>query len=162
MLLPGDDTKKLFRLNQLAERYQVPMVAINDVHYHDRDRRELQDILTCVREKKTIHNAGYLLCQNAERYMKPAKEMQRLFRQYPEAIRRTGQIADACTFSLDELQYVYPEELTTEGHTPQQELIRLTWKGAAEQFGNDIPEKIRRRSTWNLILSKEEIMRPIS
>ncbi|MGE9310473.1 error-prone DNA polymerase [Niabella sp. CJ426] len=139
----GDDAKKLFRLDQLAGRYQVPMVAINDVHYHDRGRRELQDILTCAREKKTIHNAGYLLCQNAERYLKPAKEMQRLFRQYPEAIRRTQQIADACTFSLDELQYVYPEELTTEGHTPQQELIKLTWKGAAEQFGDDIPEKIR-------------------
>ncbi len=138
----GDDAKKLFRLNELSERYQVPMVAMNDVHYHNAGRRELQDIVTCVREKKTIYNAGYLLCQNAERYLKLAKEMQRLFRQYPKAINCTWEIAQACTFSLDELKYIYPEEITTKGRSPLEELTCLAWNGAKEIFGEPLPEKI--------------------
>ncbi len=140
----GNDHKKLFRLSRLSEACQVPLVALNDVHYHGPDRRELQDILTCIREKCTIQTAGFRLCQHAERYLKPEKEMLRLFRQYPDAIARTGEIADACRFSLDELKYVYPQELTSEGRTPQEELVLLTWKGAKERFGDTIPEKIKK------------------
>ncbi|MCD2424494.1 error-prone DNA polymerase [Niabella pedocola] len=130
----GNDAKKLFRLAQLAELYDIPLVATNDVHYHEAARRELQDVLTCIREKCTIHTAGYRLCQNAERHLKEEKEMLRLFRLYPDAIARTQEIAEACQFSLGMLNYVYPEELTTEGRTPQQELEYLAWKGAEEKF----------------------------
>lgn len=138
----GDDQKKLFRLSQLAETLDIPMVATNDVHYHEAGRRELQDILTCVREKYTIHNAGFKLHSNAERYLKPAHEMQRLFRPYPDAIVRTQEIADACKFSLDSLEYIYPEEITSEGRSPMEELVHLTWQGANEKFSNAIPEKV--------------------
>jgi error-prone DNA polymerase len=136
------DSKMLCRLAAISEETGIPMVATNDVHYHNRERRELQDILTCVREKCTIYNAGFRLYQNAERFLKPAAEIWRLFRQYPDAVARTREIADSCQFSLDELQYVYPEEITSEGRTPQEELVHLTWLGAAEQFGNHIPPNI--------------------
>lgn len=139
----GDDGKKLFRLFQLSEQLDVPLVAINDVHYHEPARRELQDVLTCIREKCTIQTAGYRLHANAERYLKPIDEMQRLFRQYPDAIWHTQQITEACHFSLDELEYVYPEELTAHGRTPQEELEQLTWEGAYERLDGDIPEAIR-------------------
>ena len=138
----GDDQKRLYRLSQLSTQYDVPMVATNDVHYHEPGRRQLQDILTCIREKCNIHNAGFKLHPNAERYLKPIEEMQRLFEQYPDAIKYTQEIAEACQFSLDSLQYVYPEELTTEGRTPQEELSMLTWQGAHERFGDTIPKKI--------------------
>lgn len=138
----GDDGKRLFRLAQLSEQLQISMVATNDVYYHHHERRELQDVLTCIREKCTIYNAGYRLCQNAERFLKPEKEMERLFATYPEAILRTQEIADACQFSLDSLKYVYPEELTAEGRTPQEELEYQTWKGAREKFPNGILPKI--------------------
>lgn len=142
----GDDMKKLYRLDQLSQRFNIPLVATNDVHYHNLQRRELQDVLTCVREKCTIYNAGFRLHENAERYLKPAAEMQRLFMKFPEAIERTQEIADACRFSLNSLKYVYPEELTTEGRTPMEELIHLTWIGAKKRFPNgirpDIHEKI--------------------
>jgi len=139
----GDDHKKLFRLAQLSDKYKVPMVATNDVHYHEAARRELQDILTCVREKCTIYNAGFLLHSNAERYLKPIDEMDRLFAKYPDAIARTQEIADACTFTLDSLKYVYPEELTTNGRSPQEELTFLTWEGAKEQLGDRITPEVR-------------------
>lgn len=138
----GLDQKRFFRLQQLAAQYNIPLVATNDVHYHEQSRRELQDVLTCVREKCTISEAGFRLHANAERYMKAPEEMTRLFRQYPDAIQRTMEIANACTFSLDSLEYVYPEEILTQGHTPQQELTLLSWQGAREHFGDEIPASI--------------------
>ena len=138
----GDDSKYLHRLSQLSKQLQIPLVATNDVHYHESGRRQLQDILTCIREKCTIHNAGFRLHPNAERYLKTKEEMLRLFRQYPDAILRTQEISESCQFSLLELKYEYPEELTTEDRTPQQELEFLAWQGAKEKYADCLPEKI--------------------
>lgn len=151
----GDDHKLLYRLSQLSECLQVPMVAINDVHYHVPRRRELQDILTCVREKCTIHQAGFKLHHNAERYLKPIDEMVRLFRLYPDAVLRTQEIADACQFSLDTLKYTYPEEITSKGRSPQQELTSLVWKGAKERFPKGISTKISDQIKYELKFMKE-------
>ena len=137
----GDDSKYLHRLWQLSTRLEIPMVATNDVHYHDPLRRQLQDILTCIREKCTVTTAGFRLYENAERYMKPFDEMQRLFRRYPQAILRTQEIVEACQFSLDTLKYEYPEEITSDGRSPQEELAFLTWQGARQMFGDRVPEK---------------------
>lgn len=141
-LYSGDDQKKLYRLSQLEDRLGIPMVAINDVHYHTPERRQLQDILTCIREKCTIQSAGFRLHANAERYLKPMDEMHRLFRQYPHAINNAFSLASDCKFSLDELQYIYPEEIVSEGRTPMEELVYLTWKGARVSLGDDLDEKI--------------------
>ncbi len=137
----GDHSKYLYRLAQLSLQLQIPMVATNDVHYHEPARRQLQDMVTCIREKCTIHTAGYRLHPNAERYLKPKDEMLRLFRLYPGAIMRTQEIAEACHFSLDELKYEYPEEITSDGRNPQEELTFLAWEGARQHFGNVIPSK---------------------
>lgn len=137
----GDDNKYLYRLNKLCTDLHIPMVATNNVHYHEPGRRQLQDVLTCIREKCTIYNAGYLLHPNAERFLKPEDEMLRLFRQFPEAIENTQHIANACGFSLHELKYEYPEEITTDGRTPQEELTHLSWRGAHERYGENIPDK---------------------
>jgi error-prone DNA polymerase len=141
-LYNGADIKYLHRIAMLSAQEMVPMVATNDVYYHNPVRRQLQDILTCIREKCTIHTAGFKLHQNAERHLKQAEEMKRLFRQYPDAIYRTLEISEACQFSLDSLQYVYPEEITSEGRTPLEEIGVLAWNGAREHFPAGIPEKI--------------------
>ncbi|HET6769507.1 MAG TPA: PHP domain-containing protein, partial [Chitinophagaceae bacterium] len=137
----GDDNKYLYQLADLSNKLKIKLVATNDVHYHVPERRQLQDILTCIREKCTIYNAGFRLYPNAERYMKPIDEMIRLFRHYPEALEHTQEITEACQFSLDELKYVYPDELTTNGRSPQEELTFLAWEGAGQQFGDCITEK---------------------
>ena len=151
----GDDAKYLHRIHQLSRQLNIPMVATNDVHYHNPARRELQDILTCVREKCTIHNAGFRLHANAERYLKPGDEMIRLFRHYPDAIAQTQRIADACKFSLDELTYQYPREVTTEGRTAQEELVYLTWQGARSRYGDKIPEKVKSTINYELTFINE-------
>jgi error-prone DNA polymerase len=154
-LYKGDDSKYLYRLLQLSKEYNIPVVATNDVHYHELNRRQLQDVVTCIREKCTIYTAGFKLHPNAERYLKPVAEMQRLFRQYPDFINRTQEISAVCTFSLDELKYEYPEEITTDGRTPQEELTHLAWKGAAAFFGESIPDKIINTINYELVFIKE-------
>jgi error-prone DNA polymerase len=81
----GDDNKYLHQLAQLSKRLEIKMVATNDVHYHHPQRRQLQDVLTCIREKCTIQTAGFRLYPNAERHLKPVDEMLRLFRHYPRS-----------------------------------------------------------------------------
>lgn len=142
----GDDGKRLYRLSQLG----IPMAATNDVHYATPEQRELQDVLTCIREKCTIQNAGLLLHPNAERHLKTPEEMQRLFRNYPDALLLSQEIAEACTFSLDTLKYIEPEENTADGFSPQERLAQYTWEGARKRFGMAIPEKVQQQITFEL------------
>ncbi|MCW3075405.1 MAG: error-prone polymerase [Bacteroidetes bacterium] len=146
----ANDSKRLYQLAKLSKEFKVPLVAMNDVHYHVPARRQLQDVLTCIREKCIITNAGFKLYQNAERYLKPVEEMKRLFALYPEAIENTKKIAALCQFSLSELKYNYPEEITSEGRTPQEELVYLTWKGAKEKFGDTLPKHVHDQIQFEL------------
>jgi error-prone DNA polymerase len=141
-LYRGGDGKRLARLAALGDRLGLPLVATNDVHYHAPDRRRLQDVLTAIRERCTVQTAGWRLYANAERHLKPAAEMARLFRDRPEAVARTAEIAEACRFSLDELRYDYPDEVAGETGTPQAELDRLTWLGAGERYPDGVPRRV--------------------
>ena len=151
----GDDRARIEALAQLAARVGLPLVATNAVLYHAAHRRPLQDVLTCIREKCTIHDAGLKLEANAERHLKPPQEMARLFAGHEEALARTIEIADACSFSLDELKYEYPDEPVPEGKTPQSHLEDLTWEGAAWRFPGGIPEKVRDTLEKELALIEE-------
>jgi error-prone DNA polymerase len=113
------------------------------VLYHDPARRQLQDVLTCIREKTTIDAIGRRLEANAERYLKPAQEMSRLFRDLPEAIAETMRFAGRIHFSLDQLRYQYPDEPVPKGKTAQQHLEDLTWAGANRYFDGKIKENVR-------------------
>lgn len=146
----ANDNKRMHRIGQISQALHIPLAATNDVYYHNAQRRQLQDVLTCIRDKCTIHTAGFKLHQNAERYLKPIDEMQRLFRQYPEALAASQEIADACRFSLDSLEYQYPEEITTEGRSPQEELEILTWRGAAEKFKPEEFERVKQTIVYEL------------
>ena len=136
----------------LPRRARIPLVATNDAHYHVPERRALADVLTCIREHCTIDSAGHRLTLNAERHLKPATEMARLFRDYPDAIARTVEIANKCRFSLEELRYEYPSEPVSPGRTPDAELAHLTWNGAANRYPEGVPEKVRAQIEHELAL----------
>ena len=151
-LYRGDDTRRLAQLADIAKTARIPLVATNDAHYHVPERRALADVLTCIREHCTIDSAGHRLTLNAERHLKPAAEMARLFRDYPEAIARTMEIANKCRFSLEELRYEYPSEPVSPGRTPDAELAHLAWNGAANRYPEGVPEKVRAQIEHELAL----------
>ncbi|HET7280994.1 MAG TPA: error-prone DNA polymerase [Sphingomicrobium sp.] len=148
----GDDAARIERLDRLARKHGCTILATNDVHYHAPDRRPLQDVATCIREKVTIATAGYLLNPNAERHLKSPAEMTRLFARWPHAIAATRSFADTLHFSLDELRYEYPQETVPEGRTPQQHLEHLTWEGAWERWPGGIPDKVLKQLNYELPL----------
>jgi error-prone DNA polymerase len=139
----GRDRARFERLALLAERCGTPLLATNDVLYHAPERRPLQDVMTCIRERVTIDTAGFRLERNAERYLKPPAEMARLLSGYEDAFARGLEVAAACRFSLDELAPDYPDEPAGESATPQEELERLAWLGAARRFPQGISDKVR-------------------
>ncbi|MEO6839400.1 MAG: error-prone DNA polymerase [Bradyrhizobium sp.] len=143
LLYRGDDRRRLMRLGHVAAAARVPLLATNEVLYHHPARRPLQDVLTCIREKATIDTIGRRLEANAERHLKPAQEMARLFRDVPEAIAETMRFADRIHFSLDQLRYQYPDEPVPPGKTAQQHLEDLTWAGANRYFSGKIEETVR-------------------
>ncbi|MBE9553600.1 MAG: PHP domain-containing protein, partial [Proteobacteria bacterium] len=143
-LLQGDDVRRIARLAELAETCKTPLVATNDVVMHDASRRPLADILACVREGVTIDGAGArLVARNGERRLKRPAEMAALFRDYRQALARTLEIAERCTFSLDELSYEYPDEISPDGRPPQELLEVLTEEGARARYPAGVPPKVR-------------------
>jgi error-prone DNA polymerase len=155
LLYHGDDRRRLARLQRIAATARVPLLATNEVLYHDPARRPLQDVLTCIREKTTIDAIGKRLEANAERYLKPAQEMIRLFRDVPETIAETMRFANRITFSLDQLKYQYPDEPVPPGKTAQQHLEDLTWAGANQYFPEGIDGALRATLRKELDLIKE-------
>jgi len=141
-LYRGDDARRLYRLAHMARGAHVPLVATGDVLYHDARRRVVQDVLTCVREKCILQEAGFRLEANAERCLKAPAEMARLFAAHPDAIVRTLEIAERCTFSLDELAYEYPDEPVPVGKSAQQHLEDLTWEGAKRRYRDSVPHSV--------------------
>jgi len=152
MLYRGNDRTRLVRRAVMTRQVGVPLIAVNDVLYHHPDRRELQDVLACIREHLTIDTAGRRLATNAERYLKPPAEMARLFRDTPEAIEQTAALDAALTFSLDELRYEYPQEMRAGFATPQDALVHLAWEGAAARYPNGIPDNVRQSLDHELAL----------
>ena len=136
------DQLRLHDLANLAARHGVRSVVTNDVLFHARERRILQDVVTCIRHGCTIDDAGFKRERYADRYLKPPEEMRRLFQRFPEALDRTHEIMDRCKFSLDELSYQYPEEALIPGLTAQQALAQLTWEGAKQRYPDGVPPEV--------------------
>ena len=151
-LYGSGDQRRLALLDRLARHSGVPLLATNDVLYHVSERRPLQDVVTCIREHRMIHDAGRLLEENAERHLKDATEMARLFRGYPEAVAETRAVLDRLGFSLDQLRYNYPDEPTGDAASPQEALIRFTEEGARFRYPDGVPDKVRATIAHELAL----------
>ncbi len=141
-LYRGNDVARIDRLDALAKAHGLSILATNDVHYHIPQRRPLQDVMTAIRHKTTVARAGHLLHGNGERYLKSPQVMVKLFERWPHAIVAARQVADACTFSLDELRYEYPEDIYPDCMTPQQALEKAAWAGAEWRYPQGVPDSV--------------------
>ena len=124
----------------MASARHIPLVATNDVRYAKPAGVDLYDALTCIREKRTLETAGTLLAANAERYLKSAAHMRMLFRDIPEAVDNTLQIAARCGFTLEDLGYAFPIYPVPNGGTELEYLRHLVAEGARHRYRDMTPE----------------------
>ncbi len=156
MLYRGDDTRRLARLKDIAERAFIPLIAVNDALYHVPERRALQDVMTCIREHVTIDKAGRLLEANAERHLKSPREMARLFRRAPEAVDQTLRFLDRCGFSLEELKNTeYPDENREGFANPQEALVALVEEGYRKRYPDGAKKHVREALDKELKITSE-------
>jgi error-prone DNA polymerase len=146
------DQLRLTQINNLATAQGVNTVVTNDVLFHSPELRVLQDVITCIRERTTIDDAGFKRERHADRYLKAPDEMARLFRLWPDAVARSSEIADRLRFSLDELAYQYPHEVCLPGLTPQQALEKLTWEGTKSRYPEGLPDSVEKAIKHELAL----------
>ncbi|HZO22298.1 MAG TPA: error-prone DNA polymerase [Steroidobacteraceae bacterium] len=149
----GTDRQHLLGLQSLGREWGLRLVASGDVHMHGRERRRLQDALTAVRLNVPIAQAGWHLYPNGERHL---RDYERLVRIYPqELLAESITIAQACTFSLDELRYEYPHELVPAGETPSSHLRKLVEKGVRKRWPEGVPGNVRTTLESELALIEE-------
>ena len=147
----GSDQGYFTACAALALRTSTPMVAIGDVLMHHGRRKQLADVLTCMRHHITIDQIGTQALPNAERRLKGHADMARLFRHHPAALRRTLEIAARCSFNLSELSYEYPDEIA-EGEAPMARLARLAQEGMKRRYPGGAPDKARAQLKKELTL----------
>jgi error-prone DNA polymerase len=135
------DTEKLAALQALGKALGLPLVAAGDVHMHARGRRALQDVMTAIRHRTTVAEAGLRLFPNGERHLRPRNALAEM---YPAALlAESARIARRCTFDLGELRYQYPCELVPAGQTPTAWLRELTEQGLRWRWPEAIPQRAR-------------------
>ena len=130
------------RLRERAQRFGFPWVAVNEILYHTPARRRLQDVLTAIRHGIPVASCGRKLKPNAEHGLKPPYGFAELFRDDPPAVQRTLEIAERCSFSLQEIRYRYPSEQLPNGITSAERLRQQTFAGARWRYQNHIPPEI--------------------
>ncbi|WP_428624104.1 error-prone DNA polymerase [Sedimenticola sp.] len=152
-LLIGDEQRQLQALRAGADSFELPIVAAGDVHMHRRERQSLQDLVTAIRHRTTLSQAGWALYPNAERHLRPLATLARI---YPrEWLQQSCVIAGRCHFNLNELRYEYPDELVPPGLTPAAHLRALTEAGMRVRWPDGAPPKVRQQIEHELQLIGE-------
>ncbi|MBU2868682.1 error-prone DNA polymerase [Pacificibacter marinus] len=149
----GSDQRYFDACAALAHRTAAPMVAVGDVLMHHGSRRQLADVLTCLREHITIDEIGTRALPNSERRLKDEADMKRLFARHPAALRRTVEIAAKSSFCLSELSYEYPDEIADD-ESPQDRLARLAREGLKNRYPKGAPDTAIAQMNKELALVK--------
>ncbi len=139
------DTERNKKLSILAKEMGVGIVATGNVHYHTRERHQLQDCLVAIRSCKSLEETHSQRRPNSEFYLRSKQELENAFRNYPEALTNTTRIAERCTMDLSrDLNYVFPDYPAPEGFTPESYLEQLCHEAAIRRYGSINPEVSQR------------------
>ncbi len=138
----GSDRRRLAALSAVADAAGVPLLALNAPLYATPAQRPLHDVIRCIGMGETLAAAGTRLAANAERHLKSAAEMARLFRDFPQALQAPARLLARVDFSLDQLRYEYPNEPVPAGYSPQGWLETLTLQKARERWPDGVPPKL--------------------
>ena len=142
-------------LRTRARQSGIPLVAGTEVLYHTPARRDLHDVLTCIRHGVSLYRAGRRTRANAEHDLKAPFAFTQLYRDDPAAVAHTHEIASRCTFSLNDIRYRYPSEQLPDGATSSSWLRQLTEEGARTRYDGTIPATVREQIAKELALINE-------
>ncbi len=137
-----DELEAEKRLVAYSERFAISIVAANEVLYHETSRRRLQDVLTCIRHKMKIDDAGEVLKKNHHYALKKREAFFELYSDRLEWIEASLEIAEKCQFCLSKLRYVYPTERLPDGTSSSEWLRYLSFEGARKRYQGKIPEAV--------------------
>ncbi len=147
----GQDGMRQDRMARLGAAHGLPPVASGLPIMHHGGRRRLADVLTAIRMGTTIDRLGRHALPHAEQRLRSEAEMLRLFAGHEAAVHRTGEIAARLAFSLDELRYEYPSEVTG-GETAAGRLARLAWDGLDWRYPAGAPDSVKKQMAHELDL----------
>ncbi len=124
------------RLVELGKKLGIPVVATNNVHYHEKYRQHLQDVLVAIKHNQSLETSTPYLKTNNHYHLKSSQQMEKLFRDIPEAIKNTLKIAERCSFNLiSDLKYQFPNYPVPKGHTQTSFLKELCQAAAIRRYG---------------------------
>jgi len=157
--LAHGDTERCRRLVDLARKHGLRYVATNDVHYHERDRHRLQDVMVAIRNRSTLEASHRLRRENSEYYLKSPDEMAELYAAWPEALEEGARIAGRCTFDITaDLDYRFPDYDAPDGSTADEYLETVCRQAARERYGmvnGRIPDRVEERLREELRLVRK-------
>jgi error-prone DNA polymerase len=119
----------------LARSMHLPLLATNGAAYASLEQRQILDVFTCIRHHRVLANAGKLLADNSERYLKSPAQMAALFADLPEAIANTCALASRLDFTMEKLGYQFPVYPTPNGESQIAFLRERVWEGALHRYG---------------------------
>lgn len=125
----------------LAHKFRIPYFASNGACYAEKTDRELFDVFTCIKNHCNIYEAGKILSENAERYLKPKMQMLALFEDMPEAVEITNEIASRVNFSMDELSYQFPHYPVPTDETMDSFLRKQAEAGVWKRYRKEFADK---------------------
>jgi error-prone DNA polymerase len=118
----------------IARSLKLPLLATGGVSHATAYEREVMDVFTCIRHKKTLDKAGRLLALNAEKHLRSAGEMRELFFDYPEAIANTRELSSRLRFEMNDLGYRFPAYPVPEGQTMDSFLHQKVDEGIRSRY----------------------------
>ena len=132
------------QLIEIAKRIGAPLIATNDSHYVHREDHTSHDALLCVQTNAMLSDPKRFKFEGEEHYLKSAQEMRWLFRDFPEACDNTLWVAERADVTIEFGKPQLPNFPVPTGHDDASYLDELTWNGARERWGDELPAAVAR------------------
>ncbi|MFA5160486.1 MAG: DNA polymerase III subunit alpha, partial [Candidatus Omnitrophota bacterium] len=137
---------------KLAKELKVGLVATNDVHYIHQNQAMAHDALICIGTGAKLDEPNRMRYQGDQYYLRSAEEMKSLFKDIPQAIRSTIEIADRCNLELDFHKIFLPQFAPPDGKTQVQYMEELCFRFLRERFSGEIPADYETRLRTEITL----------
>ncbi|MFZ2882739.1 MAG: PHP domain-containing protein, partial [Candidatus Moraniibacteriota bacterium] len=137
-------------LIKISRKYNIPLVATNDIHYVKKEDNSIQDILLCIQTNRKVEDKDRMNLMDFELYLKSPEEMAEHFKHVPEALANTQDVIEKCNLEIHLGETQLPYFGVPEGETTETYLRKITEEGMIKRFGTDILQGHKDRMEYEL------------